>query len=157
MRAVGLVALGASGCFVGYPGLPPDGDDSGLADPPCDAASIEPDGADLPTEVSQIGAALQTVRTFCGRVDRASNDGQSYTGDLDVAFVHTLEPGRLVLVLSWDDGRTDLDVLLNTDGEQWTLGDDGVVEEQLPAGVYTVLVAGTDGPGTDYRLDVWVE
>lgn len=155
--------LGVGGCFVGYPpagGFGDDDDDDGLLpDPPCDAASIEPDDGETVEHVSQIGAALETPRTFCGRVDEASTDGRTYTGDLDLALLHTLEAGTVRLVLSWDEGRTDLDVLLALDatGEDLALGADGVIEERLPAGVYTVLIAGTDGPATDYQLDVWLE
>ena len=160
-RVAVFVAVG--GCVVGYPadGRRLDGRDDGssLPDPACDAGSIEPDDGRDELEVSQIGVASSTVRTFCGHVSRATNDGRNYTGDLDVALVHTLEPGRLSLVLSWEEGRTDLDVLLSLDpqGKEWAAGPDGVVEEQLPAGVYTVLVAGSDGPETDYQLDVWLD
>ena len=154
--ALACVVLG--GCFVGWPADPAlDDPEATLPDPACDAASIEPDDGDDEVSVSQIGAALSTTRTFCGRVDRSDNDGESYTGDLDVALVHTLEDGRLSLVLSWEDGRTDLDVLLAVDPETWVPGTVGVVEERVPAGVYTVLIAGTSGPPTDYQLDVWVD
>lgn len=164
-----VLALGGGGCFVGYPpdrsGVGGAGDlaehDAGfaLADPPCDAASIEPDDGERDDEFSQIGAVTTTVRTFCGHIAKASNDGTTYTGDVDIALIQTLDVGRVSLVLSWDNGKTAVDVALNTDitANTWVFGDDGVIEERLQPDFYTVLIAGVDGPATDYQLDVWLE
>lgn len=163
-----MVLCADGGCFVGYPpdraaggGGAGELDDAGFAlpDPPCDAASIEPDDGERDGEVSQIGAVTSTVRTFCGHIAKASNDGANYTGDVDVALIQTLDTGRVSLVLSWDSGKTDVDVALNTDltANTWVFGDDGVIEERLQPDFYTVLIAGVDGPPTDYQLDVWLE
>ncbi|MEZ4236209.1 MAG: hypothetical protein R3F59_08605 [Myxococcota bacterium] len=165
-RAALVAVLAHAGCFVGYPtGQPgavwlPDVDTGyALDDPACDAVSREPDDGEAPDRVSQIGVATAATRTFCGRIAKAGNDGANYTGDLDVALVNVIDGGKLVLRLSWEDARTDLDLLAVTDpsGESIELSEDGRLDLRVAAGIYTVGVAGRDGPATDYWLDVTVE
>lgn len=155
------LGLGASGCFIGYP---PSYDapwfDSGepVDAPGCSAVSIEPDDGRDETEFSSVGLVLDAPRTFCGRIDRASNNGQTYTGDVDYGLIQLFDPGRLHLELRWS-GNTDLDLGLFDPGSQTWLVDDGggVLIQKLGADSTSILVAGLDGPPTDYTLTLWVE
>lgn len=119
--------------------------------------SIEPDDGTTDARFSPFGLLTDEARTLCGEIDRASNDGQTYTGDVDYAQFQTIDDGRVRLTLDWK-GKTDLDLLVyDGNATEWIQSDSDEIELSLDSGFHAVLVAGVDGPPADYVLTARIE
>lgn len=122
-----------------------------------------------PVEVPEIGDTLSDVYglgrvelplTVEGSLHSASNDGASYTGDIDVFRFFIDTPGQALLTLSWDRPSADVDLFLMVTGPEtltsaatsahpetlsWTLTADTY---------YYVAVAGWSGSPGDWSLRI---
>jgi hypothetical protein len=120
--------------------------------PSCDVELVE--NGDEEADVTELGSVAAPF-LICGDLYASSNDGTSYTGDMDRVGFSVKEEGTWTFVLTWAEVSHDLDVHLMTgDGvpldAAFTVGVEQPeqFEYALEAGgSYVLIVVGWSGNG----------
>ena len=119
-------------------------------------ALSEPD--DDITQAFDIGR-VDAPGYLSGAMSRASNDGASYTGDLDFIAFRVNRSATVSFSLSWDEATADYDLRLGT-RDRWleTAIYDGTRQPELitydlvSGTTYYLAIAGWSGPGGGYEV-----
>lgn len=122
----------------------------------CDLRLPENGGQEVP-----VGAVEPPV-VLCGSLSSLSNDGETYTGDIDWASFTAAAGGEWSFVLTWDRAAANVDLfLLDAAGEALAMSlQEGSAQPEriaatLEAGAaYGLVVVGWSGPPTAYAVAV---
>jgi hypothetical protein len=122
----------------------------------CDLRLLEGGGQEVPV------GAIQPPTTLCGSLTSLSNDGETYTGDIDWTAFTATSGQEWSFTLTWDEATANVDLfLLDAAGDalEASLQEGPAQPEQVAAALtegagYGLVVVGWSGQPTAYAVAV---